>query len=69
MVAEVISIQGIEPEVISMQTLLRPEVMSTSCADVMITLLRNGIVRNDETQTQNIFFEMYIIKIFTVNND
>ena len=38
MAAEVISIQGIEPEVISMQTLLRPEVMSTSCADVMITL-------------------------------
>ena len=56
-------------EVISMQVLLGPEVMSTSCADVMITLLRNGIVRNDETQTQNIFFEMYIIKIFTVNND
>ena len=52
------------PEVISMQVLLGPEVMSTSCADVMITLLRNGIVRNDETQTQNIFFEMYIIKIF-----
>ena len=56
-------------EVISMQVLLGPEVMSTSCADVMITLLRNGIVRNDETQTQNIFFEMYIIKIFTANND
>ena len=51
-------------EVISMQVLLRPEVMSTSCADVMITLLRNGIVRNDETQTNNIFFEMYITKIF-----
>ena len=50
-------------EVISIQVLLGPEVMSTSCADVMITLLRNGIVRNDETQTQNIFFEMYIIKI------
>ena len=32
-----------------------PEVKSTSCADVMITLLRNGIVRNDETQTNNIF--------------
>ena len=40
--------------------------MSTSCADVMITLLRNAIVR--ETQTQNICFEMYIIKIFTVND-
>ena len=51
-------------EVISVQILLVPEVMSTSCADVMITLLRNGIVRNDETKTQNIFFEMYIIKIF-----
>ena len=38
-----------------MQVLLGPEVMSTSCADVMITLLRNGIVRNDETQTNNIF--------------
>ena len=50
-------------EVISMQVLLRPEVKSTSCADVMITLLRNGIVRNDETQTNNICFEMYIIKI------
>ena len=43
--------------------------MSTSYADVMITLLRNGIVRNDETQTQNISFEMNIIKIFTVNDD
>ena len=32
-----------------------PEVMSMLCADVMITLLRNGIVRNDETQTQDIF--------------
>ena len=28
----------------------------------MITLLRDGIVRNDETQTQNICFELYIIK-------
>ena len=55
-------------EVISMQVLLTPEVMSTSCADVMITLLRNAIVRNDETQTQNMCFEMYIIKIFTVND-
>ena len=27
-------------EVISMQVLLGPEVMSTSCVDVMITLLR-----------------------------
>ena len=35
----------------------------------MKTLLRNGIVRNDETQTQNIFFKMYIIKIFTVNDE
>ena len=43
-------------EVISMQVLLRPEVMSASCADVMITLLRNGIVRNDETETKNIYF-------------
>ena len=32
--------------------------------DVMITLLRNGIVRNDrDTNTENIF-EMYIIKNF-----
>ena len=46
-----------------MQVLLGPEVMSTSCvdvtkrycADVIITLLRNGIVRNDETPTNNIF--------------
>ena len=33
------------------------------------TLLRNGIVRNDETQTQNIVSEMYIIKFFTVNDE
>ena len=26
------------------------------CVDVMIMLLRKGIVRNDETQTQNIYF-------------
>ena len=32
-----------------------PEVMSTLCADVMITLLRNDFVQNDETQTQKIF--------------
>ena len=38
-----------------MQVLLGPEVMSTSCIDVTITLLRDGIVRNDETQTNNIF--------------
>ena len=43
-------------EVINMQVLLRPEVMSTSGADVMITLLRNGIVRNDEPQTNNVYF-------------
>ena len=34
-----------------------PEVMSRLCADVMRTLLRNGIVRNDETQTQKIFLK------------
>ena len=33
------------------------EVMSTSCDDVMITLLRNDFVRNDETQTQKIFLK------------
>ena len=27
------------------------------CVDVVIMLLRNGIVRNDETQTQNIFLK------------
>ena len=27
------------------------------CADVMITLLPNGIGRNDETQTQNIYLK------------
>ena len=27
------------------------------CVDVMITLLRDGIVQNDETQTQNIFLK------------
>ena len=60
MAAEVISMQDggttMGSEVISMQVLLRPEVMSASCADVMITLLRNGIVRNDETETKNIYF-------------
>ena len=44
MAAEVISMQDgvipMAPEVISMQVLLGPEVMSTSCADVMIALLR-----------------------------
>ena len=39
-----------------------PEVMSTSCADVMITLLRNGIVRNDRDTNKKYIFEMYIIK-------
>ena len=39
------------------------------CVDVVIMLLRNAIVRNDETQTNNIFFEMYIIKLFTTIND
>ena len=27
------------------------------CVDVMIMLLRKGIVRNDETQTQNILYK------------
>ena len=39
------------------------------CADVMITLLRNDIVRNDKTQTQKIFLKCILQKIFTVNND
>ena len=47
------------PEVISIQSgrgLYRAEVMSTSCADVMMTLLRNGIVRDDrDTNTEYIF--------------
>ena len=52
-----------------MQVLLGSEVMSTSCADVIVTLLRNGIVRNDRDTNKNIFFEMYIIKFFTVSDD
>ena len=47
---------------------VQQEVMSTSCDDAMITLLRNDFFRNDETNTENIF-EMYIIKIFTANDD
>ena len=43
--------------------------MSTSCADVMITLLRNGIVRNDRDKNTEYNFEMNIIKTFTVNDD
>ena len=39
-----------------------PEVMSTLCADVMITLLRNGILRNDGDTNKKYIFEMYIIK-------
>ena len=42
--------------------------MSTSCADVMITLLRNGIVRDDRDINTEYIFELYII-IFTVNDD
>ena len=44
MAPEVISMQDggatLAAEVISMQVLLGPEVMSTSCVDVRITLLR-----------------------------
>ena len=60
------------PEVISIQSecdSYGPEAMSTSCADVIITLLRNGIVRNDRDTNTEYIFEMYIIKIFTVNDD
>ena len=32
------------------------------CADVMITLLHNGIVRNDGETNKEYIFEMYIIK-------
>ena len=32
------------------------------CVDVMITLLRNGIVRNDGDTNKEYIFEMYIIK-------
>ena len=39
-----------------------PEVMSTLCADVMITLLRNDLVRNDRDTNKKYIFEMYIIK-------
>ena len=46
-----------------------PEVMSTLCADVMITLLRNGIVRDDRDTNTEYIFELYIIKFFTVNDD
>ena len=31
------------------------------CVDVVIMLLRNAIVRNDETQTQDICFEKCIL--------
>ena len=33
-----------------------PEVMSRSCADVMITLLRNAIVRNDRDANTEYMF-------------
>ena len=39
------------------------------CVDVMITLLRNGIVRNNGDTNKKYVFEMYIIKFFTTNDD
>ena len=51
------------PEVISIQSgrgLYGAEVMSTSWADIMITLLRNGTVRDDrDTNTEYIFLNVY----------
>ena len=37
------------------------------CVDVMVTLLRDGLVRNGR-DTNKYIFEMYIIKSFTTND-